>query len=87
MRQQRPERLICSKFYFQITIKGIQFLFSLIYKIMQDVNMKFQRKKPFLTILICEEKGHRNAHQNFLHMASTQIFVPACFCHFGTRQM
>lgn len=63
MRQQRLGHLICSKFYFQITIKGIQLLFRLIYKIMQDVNKKFQRKKLFLTILIYEEKVHRNAHQ------------------------
>lgn len=62
MRQQRLEHLICSKFYFQ-SMKGIQFLFRLIYKIMQNVN-KVSRKNSFLTILICE-KVHRNAHQEF----------------------
>lgn len=37
MRQRTLDHLICSKFYFQVTIRGIQLLFRLIYKIMQGV--------------------------------------------------
>lgn len=45
MKQQRPECLICSKFYFQITIKGIQVLFRVIYEIMHDVNRKSPKER------------------------------------------
>jgi hypothetical protein len=64
IRQQRPEHLICSKFYFSNNHKRYPITLQInAYKSMQDVNRKSQRKETLLTILIYEGKAHRNAYQ------------------------
>lgn len=84
MKQQRPERLICSKFYFQITIKSIEVHFRVIYEIMHGVNRKSPEER---NIPGAPNKGPEGTQKQTpelppLMPGSLSLLVS---CHFSTR--